>query len=179
MISCFIIVSYKEHLSTRGSCCIKQHVENKTSCEKLIKVEKLYIPLFVCELMFLYCIIAKSSAKTGRIRQGLTNTHPHLAAHKHTQDTHPHWVGHTHAQTSLSCSISLSLCSISPSSWWMVISASASRLVRSWSSSVARDDRPLLCNISSNFFMDSSLLENVTDSNATRHTSAASNGDKH
>lgn len=63
----------------------------------------------------------------------------------------------THARTSRSWSISLSFCSSRPSSWWMVISASASRLVRSWSSSVARDDRPLLCNISSNFFMDSSL----------------------
>lgn len=70
--------------------------------------------------------------------------------HRHTQ---------THNHTSLSCSVSLSFCSSKPSSWWMVISASASLLVCSWSSSAARDDRPLLCNISSNFFMDSSLLE--------------------
>ena len=90
------------------------------------------------------------------IWHGLICTSSHLAVHK---DTHMGMLECMLFLTSLSCSISLSFCSRKPSSWWMVISASASRLVRSWSSSVALDDRPLLCNISSNFFMDSSLFE--------------------
>lgn len=63
--------------------------------------------------------------------------------------------------TSLSVLVSLSLCSSRLSRWWMCISASARRRVRSWSSSLTFADRPLLCSISSSFLMDSSRALSV------------------
>lgn len=142
------------------SACMRQHP----------KQDKLSLPVFLCECVgvsVFYYNWFMSHKRTppwtlpGYETDGFAHTHIWLYTHA------PH-VGmlefpvfakrrNTHARTSRSWSISLSFCSSRPSSWWMVISASASRLVRSWSSSVARDDRPLLCNISSNFFMDSSL----------------------
>lgn len=121
--------------------------------------------VFACVLISLCCIKTEPRVEAAkglacvwndlcRVTSGCTQRHTLTHASVHIASFFPQ----TH--TSLSCSISLSFCSSRPSSWWMVISASASRLVRSWSSSVARDDMPLLCNISSNFFIDSSLLEN-------------------
>lgn len=138
--------------------------------------DKVFLPGYsykcwdLCFLLNLNYELLRKPGKGFFIWNCLTCTYSHLASHK---DTHPcnwmlectlfpfwfwkHRYTHKLIHTSLSCNISLSLCSSRPSRWWMVISASASLLVCSWSSSAALEDRPLLCNISSNFFMDSSL----------------------
>lgn len=145
---------------------------DKASRRVWTKWDKVLLPAFLCVClciltMFLCCIKTELWAKSGSSQEpclDMTWFDLHIIASGCTQRcTHTHtlmgMLECTLFRTSLSCSISLSFCSRKPSSWWMVISASASRLVRSWSSSVALDDRPLLCNISSNFFMDSSLFE--------------------
>lgn len=141
--------------------------------DKVFLPEYLYKCWGFCFLLNLNYELLGEWAKGGFTWNTLICTDSHLASHKDTH-TPMKWNAQMHfapflflnrqahirkhIHTSLSCNISLSFCSSRPSSWWMVISASASLLVCSWSSSAAREDRPLLCNISSNFFMDSSLL---------------------